>query len=84
MKNKGYNGHKNRAHWNVSLWLSNDEVLYGLVIERLAHGRSSVHNQTKREIAEDILHCLQHSGTTHTPDGYLYNVTNIRAAIVGM
>ena len=29
MKNsKGYNGYKNYAQWNQSLWLNNDEGLY--------------------------------------------------------
>lgn len=31
--NKGYNGYKNKTHWNVSLWINNDESLY-----RLAQG----------------------------------------------
>ena len=25
-----FNGHKNWNHWNVSLWINNDEVLYSI------------------------------------------------------
>ena len=28
MASKTYNGHKNWNHWNVSLWINNDEGLY--------------------------------------------------------
>ena len=28
MTSKPYNGHKNWTHWNVSLWINNDEGLY--------------------------------------------------------
>lgn len=29
---KEYNGHKNYNHWNVSLWINNDEGLYDLAL----------------------------------------------------
>jgi hypothetical protein len=78
MKNKGYNGHKNRAHWNVSLWIGNDEGLYRMALDYIRRC------DNKREAAEHILNHLQQCGKVQTPDGYRYNVTNIRAAIVGM
>ena len=32
---KTYNGHKNYNHWNVSLWINNDEWLYRLLVTYL-------------------------------------------------
>jgi hypothetical protein len=30
-----YNGHKNWNHWNISLWLNNDESLYSMAMDCL-------------------------------------------------
>ena len=30
---KAYQGHKNWNHWNVSLWINNDEALYNMAVE---------------------------------------------------
>ena len=31
MTAKTYNGHKSWNHWNVSLWLNNDQTLYNII-----------------------------------------------------
>ena len=71
---KKYNSHKNWNHWNVSLWINNDEGLYSLA--QTAIRQSS----TRREAAERMLPCLDRC----TPDGAPYSVSAIRAAMVGM
>ncbi len=53
-----YNGHKNWNHWNVSLWLSNDEDNYRQVCHVLER-----HN---RDESAAIL--------SHIMKGYLYGV----------
>jgi len=75
-QHKAYNGHKNWNHWNVSLWLGNDEGLYNLVI------RCTRHHKLNRDIAAGcILSDLQGMGIHATPDGAPYSKTTIRAAI---
>lgn len=72
-----FNGHKNWNHWNVSLWINNDEGLYSE-----AKYQCSRHN--KDEAAKIILDNLKTFGTFETPDGAPYSVTTIRAAMRGM
>ena len=73
-----YNGHKNWNHWNVSLWINNDEGLYRTArsFVRLYRG--------KLPAAMAMLNELRDAGITQTPDGAPYSVTAIRAAMVGM
>lgn len=77
-KSKMYNGHKNKTHWNVSLWINNDESLYlyavGLINEC----------GNKDKAADLMCYRLKQDGITHTPDGFKYSKTAIRAAMVGM
>ncbi len=75
---KPFNGHRSWNAWNVSLWINNDEKLYGLA--QWAINR----NPNKEAAAYGILETLQELGETRTPDGATYNLTNIRLAIRGM
>lgn len=75
-----YNGHKNWNHWNVSLWINNDEELY-----RMAQNFVARYPKVGRQKqAELMLQRLHDEGITHTPDGAPYSVSSIRAAMVGM
>lgn len=72
-----FNGHKNWNHWNVSLWLNNDEGLY-----RTARELKRQHGTTfgaSRMLAE-----LEDMGITKTPDGAPYSASSIRAAMGDM
>ena len=68
-----YNGHLNWNYWNVSLWINNDEGLY-----RLAR-RCRLKNDTATAAAEEFLDCMD--GVERTPDGAVYTMPNVRAAI---
>ena len=75
-----YNGHKNWNHWNVSLWINNDEGLY-----RMAQNFIERYPRVGRQKqAEHMLERLHDEGITKTPDGAPYSVSSIRAAMVGM
>ncbi len=75
-----YNGHKNWNHWNVSLWIKNDENLYQMALYFIFE-----HKQYGKDYAaEKMLECLHNEGITKTPDGAVYSRTPIRAAMVGM
>jgi hypothetical protein len=82
-KNKPYNGHKNWNHWNVSLWIHNDEGLYWLA------RRCICITKTRHAAAVEMMDDLNGRGEPNrepakTPDGAPYSVTTIRAAMRGM
>ena len=66
-----YQGHRNWNHWNVSLWLMNEEPLYRLCQYHIRKCRTM--NDAAKAIALDL--------PTETPDGAPYSYTAIRAAI---
>jgi len=73
-----YNGHKTWEHWNVSLWINNDEGLYN-------EARRMVRIYTsKARAAKHFCEHLQAEGTTKTPDGAKYTVERVKSAMTGM
>jgi len=78
-----YNGHKNWNHWNVSLWLNNDEGLYRTARDYAIFCRNGRGGLTAA--AQGMLNFLRDEmSATHTPDGAPYSATTVRAAMVGM
>lgn len=68
-----YNGHKNLNHWNVSLWINNDEGLYRRAVEL-----------ARRSNRERAVQAMLDELPSHTPDGAPYSKSSVRAAIVGI
>lgn len=73
-----YNGHPSWAHWNVSLWIGNDEGLYATARECIRSTRN------RKAAATLMLGTLRDSGITQTPDGANYTVTMIMHAMRGL
>lgn len=69
-----YQGHKNWNHWNVALWLFNDEKLYGVT-------QWAVKEYPTLDLAA---RALVQALPEKTPDGAPYTYSSVRAAIVGM
>ena len=67
-----YNGHPTKAHWNVSLWLYNEERLYRLVQEAV-----KVYPLSRKDAANHLLAVLP----GETPDGVRYTYPTVYAAI---
>ena len=84
-----YNGHKNWTHWNVALWLSNDEPLYRLAIDHLARarrdrlGRDRPAERAATVAARRLFADLGGRGAK-TPDGTSYSLTSLRAALADL
>lgn len=75
---KSYNGHKNWNHWNVSLWLNNDEGLYSVMMNHIRAAKN-------KDIAAHALLCtLKEFANERTPDGAPYSFSSIRAAMQGI
>ena len=70
-----YLGHKNRAHWNVSLWISNEEPLYREAVRLM---RKYPKHPGRATFA--MLNQLP----SKTPDGYRYSFSAVKAALIGL
>lgn len=79
MTSKPYNGYKNWTHWNVSLWINNDEGLY-------LHARELIRGDKlpRKVAAKRMLQNLHDMRITHTPDGARYSAASIYSAMEGM
>lgn len=74
-----YNGHKNWNHWNIALWIGNDEYVYKRVQFLLKRKHVS-----KNEIAAVLLRELKNHWGDATPDGAPLTYSGIRAHLTGV
>ena len=65
-----YNGHKNWNHWNVSLWINNDESLY-----------TRARELARRSSRERAVQAMLDELPAKTPDGAPYSKSSVRAAM---
>ena len=74
-----YNGHKNWNHWNVSLWINNDEGLYRLAQDCMRRAQPRTHSSRAQAVA-----LFLDAVDEKTPDGAPYTASSVRAAMAGM
>lgn len=86
---KPHNGHRSISAWSVSLWLMNDETLYGAckfavsqAIERRAKLKSEF--LRKRKLAPLAATILLPLLPARTPDGHRYTHLNVSLALEGL
>lgn len=65
-----YNGHKNWTHWNVALWLYNDEGVY-----------QRIQDLCSKYSINKAAAILKNELPRKTPDGASYSLVSIKAAI---
>jgi hypothetical protein len=70
-----YNGHKDRGHWNVALWLGNDEALY-LACMAVIRDKPTLRAATQ--------HLLKHVLPEKTGDNFKYTHARVLAALEGL
>lgn len=78
-----YNGHKNWNHWNVALWLNNDEELFRAMQSWIVAAGGN-----KERAARAFLYALKSGGDygpamDKTPDGAPFSISAIKAAMEG-
>lgn len=79
-RNQPYNGHKNWTHWNVALWLGNDEGLYNQAMEYKNKSTPKGKLYTPRRAAYALSRMLP----SKTPDGARFSIVALTAAIEGL
>jgi hypothetical protein len=71
-----YNGHKNWNHWNVSLWLDNDESIYKHIQDIISRHLAG---QVRYTTLTKCCRIVQNSLPKNTPDGARYSLFAIEA-----
>ncbi len=72
---KTYNGHRSWNAWNVSLWISNGEVMYNYALECLKRADNNA-GKAARYFMSSVKSCK-------TPDGAVYNHLSVKLALEG-
>lgn len=73
-----YNGHPSKGHWNVALYISNDELSYRFALDCINGGKAK--NPAKwLQIA--TYRFMEIMGDARTPDGFKYTKPRVRAAL---
>lgn len=73
-----YNGHATKGHWNVSLWIGNEEPLYRFAMACIQGGKAK---NPAKWLTISAHRFLAVYGGEKTPDGFQYTTARVRAAL---
>lgn len=74
MTDRTYQGHKNRNHWNVALWINNDEGLYRLAQDCIRRAQSRATSSRARAVARDLITQGRHDDALLLLDRWQYPI----------
>ena len=77
-----YNGHKNWNHWNVALWIANDDGLYGMARSAILY--AGTRDDAARSLLASLHEMAGPGKAAATPDGAPYTFASVRAALRGL
>lgn len=78
-----YNGHATKGHWNVALWIGNDEPTYRFAMECIEGAKAKNPGATKWPKIATHRFLEVYSGCK-TPDGFMFTAPRVRAALQGL
>jgi hypothetical protein len=82
-KQTEYNGHPSKGHWNIALWIGNDEPIYRFAMDCIRDAkreRTSEYGWQSRA-AHKFMHAFQGD---KTPDGFNYTLSRVKAALADL
>jgi hypothetical protein len=80
------NGYKNLAHYNVAVWIHNDEKLYNMMIAIVKDSYSIL--EAVRRFYRKVNNCSEYATFSKvplqkTPDGFTYTFIAVQEAMEG-
>lgn len=73
-----YNGHPSKGHWNVALWIGNEDPLYRFAMECIRGGKAKNPAKWLQIATHRFMEVYEGE---RTPDGFKYTKPRVRAAL---
>lgn len=76
-----YQGHKTKGHWNICLYISNEEPLYRFAMECIREAKKS---NPQRWLNVATTRFMASMSGERTPDGFAYTRERVRACLADL
>lgn len=80
---KEYNGHKDKGHWNIALWIGNEEPIYRFAMACIHQAKNERTSQYGWQSRAAHKFCAIYGGE-RTPDGFIYTRARVKAALADL